>query len=249
MFASLVETGLAAWWAPGLAFAAGVVSFASPCVLPLVPGYLSFVSGTGGGDRVALTSRPLAPILLFVAGFAVVFTALGAFAGALLPIVRSPVGIRVAGLIVVAFGVVMILYALRLGGPGLYAERRPFLSRIAPGKATAFPLGMAFAAGWTPCIGPVLAGILGIASAQGGSIEGGILLFSYSLGLGLPFLLVGLGVSRLVRGMDVLKRNYHWIAGVSGAVMVTVGLLLVSGLWVRLLAPLLRLVNRFEPPI
>ncbi len=162
---------------------------------------------------------------------------------------RSPIGLRVAGLVVLGFGLVMILYGLRAGWPGLYAERRPLLSRIAPGPASAFPLGMAFAAGWTPCIGPVLAGILAIASSRGGSLRGALLLFSYSLGLGLPFVLVGLGVRRLVGGLDFLRRNYHWIAGTSGAVMVTIGVLLVSGIWVRLIAPLLRIVNRFQPPI
>ncbi|MBI4261228.1 MAG: sulfite exporter TauE/SafE family protein [Actinobacteria bacterium] len=245
MIAGIVDTGLASWWAPALAFAAGVVSFASPCVFPLVPGYLSFVSG----GQTSEESRPIFPMLLFIAGFAAVFTSLGAFTQVLRPLLSDPLAVRIAGAIVIVFGVAMLLYAFRLGWPGLYAERRPLLSRIRPGPAGAFPLGMAFAAGWTPCIGPVLGGILTLAAAQGGSVRGALLLFVYSLGLGVPFLLVGLGVRRLMSTLSFVKRNYHWFAGVSGAVMVALGVLIVSGLWTRLLAPLLRVINRFSPPI
>jgi cytochrome c-type biogenesis protein len=242
MLADYVRTGLSSWWAPGLAFVAGVVSFASPCVFPLVPGYLSFISGAEGQE-----DRPLVPILLFIGGFAVVFTALGAFTSAVIPgWILSPSGQRIAGVVIVAFGVFMILYALRRGGARLYAERRPFLERIKPGRAGAFPLGMAFAAGWTPCIGPVLGGILAIA-ASGGSAKGAGLLLAYSLGLGVPFLLIGLGAHRLVRSLSFIQRHYRWIAGISGAVMVTIGVLLVSGLWVTVLAPFLRAGTNLFP--
>jgi cytochrome c-type biogenesis protein len=291
-----VTRGLSEWWAPVLAFVAGVVSFASPCVLPLVPGYLAFVSGTdeveagrasgsevGGtdgrskavattagssqpvpdGGAVAVAERPAAeprrlapvlPMILFVAGFAIVFTAFGVVAG------QAPTGwlsrqlhsgalLRIAGVFVLLFGVAMILYAFRLGSPSLYAERRPFLSRVRPGPAGALPLGMAFALGWTPCIGPVLGAILAIASTQGGAFRGGGLLFIYSLGLGLPFVLIGLGVQRLVRVLDVIKRNYHWIAGVSGAIMVAIGVLLVSGLWQSWVTPWLNRLSSVTPPL
>ncbi len=301
-----MDWNLHAWWAPALAFAAGLVSFASPCVLPLVPGYLSFVSGQGlgdgdpkpkrtapavtpattdgvgdggalsgggsgvatkpavatreavatvagdgGGPYQAKRERPLVSILLFVAGFATVFTALGAFTTTFVPILRSEWGLRVAGIVVLAFGTYMILYAFRIGGAWLFAERRPFLQRIKPGKATAYPLGMAFATGFTPCIGPVLAGILGIAAAQGGGAWGAVLMLSYSLGLGLPFLLVGLGVQRLMGALGFVKRNYHWFAGVSGVIMAFIGVLLVLNLWQRFLAEtgLLNLINAFEPPL
>jgi cytochrome c-type biogenesis protein len=240
----LIRTGLDAWWAPALAFAAGVVSFASPCVLPVVPGYLSFVSGAGDAEG----KRPVAPILLFILGFAVVFTAIGASSGLFRPLLRSEAALRVAGVVVLLFGGFMILYALHLGRPSLYAERRPFLSRVKPGPAGAFPLGMAFAMGWTPCIGPVLAGIFAIAATQGAA-RGALLFFVYSLGLGLPFFLVGIGVSRLVRTLGFLKRNYHWVAAVSGILMVSIGVLLVSGLWTRVINPLQQLVRRFTPPI
>lgn len=231
-----VASGLAEWWAPGLAFAAGVVSFASPCVFPLVPGYLSFVTGhrlaDGGGAR-------LAPMLLFVAGFTVVFTLLGVFASTLVSVFKGAAGQRVAGGIVIALGVFMIVSAFGRGSVGLYAERRPLLARVRPGTAGALPLGMAFAAGWTPCIGPVLGGILGIAS-QDSTADGAFLLVCYSLGLGAPFLLIGLGVQRLVRVLGWVQRNYKAVAVVSGAILVTEGVLLVTGLFVRLFAPLAR---------
>jgi cytochrome c-type biogenesis protein len=237
---------LGAWWGPGLAFAAGVVSCASPCVLPLLPGYLSFISGSEEKER-----RPLLPMLLFVLGFAVVFTSLGAFSRVFVPVLRSPVATRIAGALVVAVGLLMLLYALRQGSPALFAERRPFLDRVRPGPVSALPLGMAFAAGWTPCIGPVLAGILGLAVAQGGGPWGAVLLFFYSLGLGLPFVLMGLGVRRLTGTLAFVKRNYHWFAGTGGVVLMAIGFLLAADLWVPLLSRLglLRLVQGFTPPI
>jgi cytochrome c-type biogenesis protein len=200
-----------------------------------VPGYLSFISGAEGKD-----DHPVVPILLFIGGFSLVFTALGAFTSALISSwILSPSGQRVAGVVIVAFGVFMILYALRRGGPALYTERRPFLERIKPGRAGALPLGMAFAAGWTPCIGPVLGGILGLAAA-GGAGRGALLLFTYSLGLGVPFVLIGLGVQRFMGAFGWVKRNYKWIVGVSGTFLVVVGILLATGYWTRLLAPLLK---------
>jgi cytochrome c-type biogenesis protein len=251
MVADFVRDGLGAWWAPGLAFLAGVVSFASPCVFPLVPGYLSFVSG--GVEAVAEPAsgrrRSLLPILAFVGGFATVFTLLGLAFRSVQPLLTSTAGQVVSGLTIVLFGVVMLLYAFERGPMGMYAERRPFLEKVKPGPAWAYPLGAAFAVGWTPCIGPVLAGILTLAVAQSTSVRAGLLMLFYSLGLGLPFLLVGLGLSRLMRAVDVIKRNYRWIAGVSGAIMVTIGVLVATGLWTRLLAPLTRLINRFTPPL
>src|SRR2546423_1586117 len=143
MLADIVRHGLSAWWAPALAFAAGVISFASPCVYPLVPGYVSFVSGAQREDE-----RPVVPILLFILGFAVVFTLLGATAGHLRTWILSTTGQRVAGGVIVAFGLFMLLYAFRLGWVGLYTERRPLLSRVRPGPAGGRPpLGGRRAAG------------------------------------------------------------------------------------------------------
>jgi cytochrome c-type biogenesis protein len=234
---SLVEalqTGLA----PAVAFLAGVVSFASPCVFPLVPGYLSFVTG---GQALGIESRRrLLPIFLFIGGFTLVFTLLGAFASTFVQIFKDRPGQIVAGAVMVVVGGLMVGYAARRGSIVLYAERRPFLQSVRPGVAGAFPLGMAFAAGWTPCIGPVLAGILVIAST-GGTAKGAFLLACYSLGLGLPFLLIGLGAQKLVDSLSWIQRNYRVIAGVSGTLLILVGILVATGEWTRRLAPLLNL--------
>src|SRR5438067_9297617 len=243
MLGDLVQHGLSAWWAPALAFAAGVISFASPCVYPLVPGYLAFV--TGSPDDGA---RPVWPILLFILGFSAIFTALGASTWALQHI-QSRLGERIAGGVIVAFGLFMLLYAFRVGWAGLYREARPFMERVRPGGVTALPLGAAFAAGWTPCLGPVLGGILSIATAEGGSARGAALLFVYSLGLGVPFLLIGLGIGRAVRALDWVKRNYRWIAGVSGVIMVMIGALLLAGAWNNLLHTFLNWGNKINLPI
>src|SRR6266511_3382171 len=239
-----VTSGLSQWWAPVLAFAAGVLSFASPCVVPLVPGYLTFVSGTQGEEQ----RRPIVPILLFILGFGIVFTALGASASAL-RFIKSGLGLRLAGVVVLLFGAAMVLYALRLGRPELYAEKRPFLRWVKPGPAGALPLGMPFAAGWTPGVGPVRGGVLPIAGTQGGALKGATLLFVYSLGRGVPFLLMGLGVRAMMSSLDVIKRHYHVIAGVSGALMVGIGLLLVSGLWQRFLLPIISRLGQSSPPL
>lgn len=237
MIADLVQTGLTSWWAPALAFVAGLVSFASPCVFPLVPGYVSFVTGERAVDGE--TPRPLLPILLFIAGFTLVFTLLGAFAQRFVPIFKGDAGQRIGGIVVIAIGLFMVGYALRRGSVAIYAERRPFLRKVRPGAVGAFPLGMAFAAGWTPCLGPVLTGILAIATTQS-TLRGVLLLVAYSLGLGVPFLLVGLGVQRFVGAFGWVRRHYGWIAGVSGAFLVAIGVLLMTGLFARIVAPLAR---------
>jgi len=131
----------------------------------------------------------------------------------------------------------------------MYGEGRPLLGRVRPGAAGAFPLGMAFAAGWTPCIGPVLAATLALATAQSDPVRSALLLFAFSIGLGVPFILIGFGIGGLIRRLGFLQRHYRAIAGVSGSMLVAIGLLLVTGAWVRVMSPLLRLVNSFEPPI
>jgi cytochrome c-type biogenesis protein len=244
-----IEEGLGAWWGPALAFAAGAFSFASPCVLPLVPGYLALVSGGRDTDPASGKADPL-PVLLFIAGFTIVFTVgFGIAAGSISRWFRSLIGQRVAGTVVAALGLFMLAYAQEVTAPWLYRERHPILERIRPGRTTAFPLGMAFAVGWTPCVGPVLGGILALAAAQEAIGRAILLLFFYSLGLGLPFLLLGLGVQRVLATARIFSRHYRWFAGVSGAILVSIGMLLVTGLWVHLLSPVLRLVTRFTPAI
>ena len=139
-----------------------------------------------------------------------------------MPIFKGDVGQWVGGAVVIAIGLFMIGYALRRGSVTLYMERRPFLEKVRPGAVGALPLGMAFAAGWTPCLGPVLTGILAIAVTES-TLRGIVLLLAYSLGLGVPFLLVGLGVQRFMGAFGWVSRHYAWIAGVSGALLVVGG--------------------------
>ena len=226
-------------WAPLVALVAGFVSFASPCVLPLVPGYLSFVTGESVTDEGRGRWHRLAPILLFVAGFTVMFTLYGAFASTFVHLVKDRRGQIVAGVVIVVLGVLLIGYALGRGSIRLYAERRPFLERVHPGTAGALPLGMAFAAGWTPCVGPVLGAILGLA-AVGSSRWGAFLLLCYSLGLGIPFIALGLGVEWLTGSARWVQRHYRAIAVVSGSILVVVGVLVATGEFTRRLAPLIK---------
>jgi cytochrome c-type biogenesis protein len=241
---SSITSGVYAWWGPALAFLAGLVSFASPCVFPLVPGYLAFISG--GQEK---GQRSMVPILLFIAGFSVVFIALGAFSSVFVQIFKSSTGLRIAGVVIIGFGVFMILYAMRLGSPTMYAEKRPLLARAKPGPAGAFPLGMAFAAGWTPCLGPVLGAILTMASMSGGAARATFLLTMYSLGLAVPFFLIGIGVRRLMTSLGWFQRHYDWIVGVSGGLLVVIGVLMASGLWLRYLSPILNRLSKVTTPI
>jgi cytochrome c-type biogenesis protein len=234
-----VTHSLATWWAPILAFLAGVISFASPCVFPLVPGYVSFVTGRTAIVGSERERAPLRPIVLFILGFSSVFVVLFASSTTVVRFFTGDVAQRIGGGFVILMGLLMIAYALRIGPIALYEERRPLLARVRPGVWGAFPLGVAFGAGWTPCIGPVLTGIVAIAATQS-TPRGVFLLAMYSLGLGLPFLLVGMGVQRMVGTFAWVKRNYRWFAAISGALLVVMGVLLATGLLTRWFAPLQR---------
>ena len=226
---------------PVLALVAGFVSFSSPCCLPLVPGYLSYVSALpvseleqGHARRVTVRAS-----LLFVAGFTVVFTIFGVTATVL-----GSLFLRNQDGIVKAFGVVIIALGLATMGvlrvPVLMREKRLDLARVPRGPAWAFPMGMAFAAGWAPCIGPVLATILATAAATGTVAWGAILLVLYSIGLGVPFVLLALGFSRAQRSLAWLRRNGRRIEVAGGALLVAVGVLFVTGRWMELFRPLQR---------
>jgi len=226
---------------PVLAVVAGFVSFSSPCCLPLVPGYLSYVSALPVSELADQQARRVTvrAALLFVAGFTVVFTAFGAGATLI-----GSLFLRHQDTIVRAFGVVIIVLGLATMGivwlPALMRERRLDLSRVPRGPAFAFPMGMAFAAGWAPCIGPVLATILAIAAASGSVAWGAVLLALYSVGLGLPFVLLAMGFSRAQRSLAWLRANGRRIEVGGGALLVLVGVLFVSGRWQPLFRPLQR---------
>lgn len=226
-------------WGPALAFTAGFVSFASPCVLPLVPGYLSFVTAGAAVERRVRLADRLRPILLFVGGFTLVFTLYGAFASTFVHIFKGRTGQIVAGIVIIVLGLLLIAYAVGRGPIALFAERRPLLDKARPGTTGALPLGMAFAAGWTPCVGPVLGAIVAIA-AQGSAAWGAFLLVCYSLGLGIPFIAIGLGAEWLTTSTRWVQRHYAAIAVASGSILVAVGLLVATGEFTRRLAPLVR---------
>lgn len=226
---------------PLAALVAGFVSFSSPCCIPLVPGYLSYISalpvtGLAPDDARRVTTRAA---LLFVGGFSVVFVVLGMGASTLgTLLLRNEDAVnRVFGVVIVALGLSTI-GLIRI--PALQRERRLDLARIPPGAAWAFPLGMAFAAGWAPCIGPVLATILATASVSGSAAWGGLLLGLYSLGLGIPFLLLARGFDRANRSFTALRRHSRQIEVLGGMLLVTVGALFFTGRWTELFRPLQR---------
>lgn len=214
------------------AFGAGLLSFLSPCVLPLIPGYLSFMTGLTSSELSqgdVPTRRVLAPALLFVAGFSLVFVAFGASASVLgqLLLGYRPIIEKIAGVALVAFGILM-LGVIRV--PWLYAEARADLEKTRTfGRAAAFVLGMAFAAGWTPCVGPILGSILALAGASGSVGTGALLLLVYSAGLGLPFIAVALLFGRLAPAMHWFNRHALTINRVAGVLLVVLGVLIFFG--------------------
>jgi cytochrome c-type biogenesis protein len=223
------------------AFGAGLLSFVSPCVLPLIPGYLSYISGLsldemrgipGSGSAVAVAppharQRVLLSSIGFIIGFSLVFIALGASASAIghFILAKRAVLARVAGAIIVIFGL-HTMGLLRI--EWLYQEKRVHTQRQPAGPFGAMLVGVAFAFGWTPCIGPILAGILAIAATRSGVGEGIRLLAAYSLGLGVPFFATALAINHFFSALARIRRHYHAIELVSGALLVVIGLLIFT---------------------
>src|SRR5713101_3634167 len=217
-----------------IAFAGGLLSFLSPCVLPLVPGYLSLMSGVSidhlkgeGGSRSAALRAVVVNSIAFNIGLSVIFIALGATAGLVGSSIISNPWVRIIG------GIVIIIFGLHLIGllkiKWLYRDTRQFSSEKPRGVLGSLTLGIAFAAGWTPCIGPILGGIIGLAATSGGW-KGGLLLSAfYSAGLAVPFLLTGLGINQFLSFYSKFRQHLHKVEVVSGVVLIVVGSAIVSG--------------------
>ena len=233
------------------AFVAGALSITSPCALPLLPGYLSYISAVPQDGHLGANTRSvvLRASLRFVAGFTTVFVALGATASSLgvLLIRNLPRLTQASGAVVVLLGLAS-LGILRI--PCLARERRFDLTRVARGPRGAFPLGMAFAFGWTPCIGPVLATILTLAASTRSLSAGAILLGIYALGLGVPFIMLGLGFQRLRTAFAWLQRHGTAVERLGAIFLVLIGIALLTGAWQELFLPAQRWFARFGwPPI
>jgi cytochrome c-type biogenesis protein len=213
------------------AFLAGFLSFISPCVLPLIPGYISFVSGASLDDMraggLAERRQVLTRSLAFVLGFSVVFIVLGASASAIGTFISGKLNIltKIAGALIIVFGLHM-MGVFRLAF--LDNEKRAQTQRKPTGPLGAFLVGLAFAFGWTPCIGPILAGILVVAGSQETIGEGVLLLAVYSLGLGVPFLLTSIAIDRFFSVAAAIRRHYHAIEMVSGSLLVAIGVLIFT---------------------
>lgn len=233
--------------AAGIAFAAGVVSFASPCVVPLVPGYLSYMTGLSsaelrGGDASRL--RIAAGGALFTLGFAVPFTLLGLLGGTLNTALQSRNWQIVLGVIVALLG---LASTGLLPFQFLNRERRISNKAIDRGVLGAMPLGFVFGVGWTPCIGPALAAILALGGATGGGAgRGAFLAFIYALGLGLPFLLLGVVFNAASGALIFLRRNARTMQIAGGVMLSLVGVAIATGLWQEFIGLLLPRIGGFE---
>ncbi|MGH1549933.1 cytochrome c biogenesis CcdA family protein [Leifsonia poae] len=228
-----------------IALLAGLVSFASPCVLPLVPGYLAYVGGISDPGAKRDRSRLLTGVALFILGFAIVFIAYGAAFGALgYWLVRwQDVVVRILGGLVIVMGLVFI-------GQFSFLQRtiKPTW-RPATGLIGAPLLGIVFGLGWTPCIGPTLAAISALSVGSGSPWRGALLGLFYCIGLGIPFLLVALGFDWVAGSVAFLKRHIRAINIIGGALLVVIGILMVTGLWSELMSQFLAVIQGFEPAL
>ncbi|MDQ6641794.1 MAG: cytochrome c biogenesis protein CcdA [Actinomycetota bacterium] len=216
-----------------VAMIAGLVSFFSPCVVPLLPGYLSYATGLSGADlESARRGRMVLGGLLFVLGFSVIYVLLGAAVGG--------IGVWLFAYqrqLAIALGVLTILLGLAFMGAVPWLQRDVRVHRVpAVGLAAAPLLGALFGLGWTPCIGPTLAAVLSLSTREASPGRGALLAFAYCLGLGVPFVLAGLAWRRMLGAVKWVRRHQVWVTRIGGLMLVLVGLLLVTGLWDVLIA-------------
>jgi cytochrome c-type biogenesis protein len=215
-----------------VALVAGLVSFFSPCVIPLLPGYLSYATGLSGADLAAGEAgrhrgRMLAGSLLFVLGFAVVFVFAGTFFGGLAGELQ-----QWQDTVTIVLGVALVLLGLVFAGVVPWLQREWRIHKVPAVGLVAAPLiGALFAIGWTPCIGPTFAVIINLTYDDGTAARGGLLALCYALGLGIPFVIAAVAYERTLGGLRWVRRHQVWVMRVGGFLLVAVGLLMVTGWW------------------
>ncbi|MET8578023.1 cytochrome c biogenesis protein CcdA [Streptomyces sp. NPDC005012] len=230
-----------------IAVLGGLVSFFSPCVLPLVPGYLSYVTGVTGTDLAeARRGRMAAGASLFVLGFTVVFVSTGALFGYFGQTLQEYSGVlsKVLGVLMIALGVFFMGLM-----PWLTQREFRFHRRPAAGLAGAPLLGALFGIGWTPCIGPTLTSVLALSSDQASAGRGAVLTVAYCFGLGLPFVLAAVAFRKALGAFGWVKRHYVWVLRIGGTMMIVTGVLLLTGVWDLLVQHMQGWANGFTPGI
>jgi cytochrome c-type biogenesis protein len=248
--ASWAETAVGGSMALALpvALLAGLVSFFSPCVVPLLPGYVSYATGLGAAEVVGGSphrGRMLAGTSLFVLGFAAIFVLTGVVAGAagrLLAEYRDVIS-RVLGVVIIMLGLIFA-GVLKIGQRDLRLHRIP-----AVGVAAAPLVGVVFALGWTPCLSPTLGVVVNLGFNEGTAVRGGLLGFVYALGLGIPFVLAGLAFTKMASAVAFLRERQQLVMRIGGVLLIIVGLLLVTGTWNTLTAMLRQWASTFETVI
>jgi cytochrome c-type biogenesis protein len=231
-----------------VALLAGLVSFFSPCVVPLLPGYVSYATGLGAAEVVEGSprrGRMLAGTSLFVLGFAAVFVLTGVVAGAAGRVLAEyrDVITRVLGVVIIVLGLIFA-GVLKIGQRDLRSHRIP-----AVGVAAAPLIGVVFALGWTPCLSPTLGVVVNLGFNEGTAVRGGLLGFAYALGLGIPFVLAGLAFTKMASAVAFLRERQQLVMRIGGVLLIIVGLLLVTGTWNMLTALLRQWASSFETVI